>query len=147
MPAGLDLHDHIGPVVITLLYVGLYYGFQVNVLRVKTVLTRAATARGERFDRYFGDDRTMLAADRMQLNMLEHMGPFLVLFWLNAVFVDGPWTTVAGGVYVAARAIYPFMLGGRLGRGIPGKVLVATVPGYAVLTYLCGALVAAMFTS
>ena len=130
-----------GPLVVTLAYVGVYYAFMINVLRVKQVLARDYDARGEKFDRYFGEDREMLAADRIQLNMLEHMGPFLVLLWLNAVFVEGSATTLVGGVYVFARAYYPFVLGSRLGRGIRASVLLSTCVGYGVLTYLAGALI------
>lgn len=140
----LDLSAQTGPVIVTLLYIFVYYGTQINILRVKTALEREAKARGEKFDRYFGQDRTLLAADRMQLNMLEHMPPFLALLWLNAVFVGPMGATVAGGIYVASRASYPLLMGGRLGRGIPARILVATVPGYGVLLYLAGALVVAL---
>jgi hypothetical protein len=141
-----DLSAHTGPILVTLAYVGVYYAFMVNVLRVKTRLYAAYKARGEKFDRYFDQDREMLAADRIQLNTLEHMGPFLVLLWLNAVFVGPYWATVAGAVYVASRAIYPLLMGGSLGRGIASRVYVATFLGYAVLTYYAGALVFALVT-
>mmetsp|Transcript_30624 Transcript_30624/g.74624 ORF Transcript_30624/g.74624 Transcript_30624/m.74624 type:complete len:163 (+) Transcript_30624:203-691(+) len=38
--------------------------------------------------RYFGQDRRMLRADRIHLNTLEHMVPFLGMMWLHAVYVD-----------------------------------------------------------
>lgn len=137
----LDLPTQSGPVVVTLLYVGLYYAFMLNIARVKVVLSREYQARGEKFDRYFSQDRTMLAADRYQLNMLEHMPPFLALLWLHAVFVSPMSATVAGGVYVVARAIYPVMMGARLGRGLRASIFVATAPGYLVLAWLAGGLV------
>jgi len=140
----IDIAPYAGPVVITLAYVVLYYAFQVNVARAKTQLSREYTARGERFDRYFSHDRQMLAADRIQLNMLEHMPPFLVLLWLVAVFVSPTRATIAGGVYVAARTLYPLLMGNRLGRGIRSVVLVSTVPGYLVLAWLLGELVTAL---
>ncbi len=130
-----------GPIVVTLAYIGLYYLFQVYVLQVKTRLDREYKARNEPFDRYFGQDRQMLAADRVQLNMLEHMPPFLVLLWLNAAFVDPRSATIAGGVYVGARALYPLALGTRLGRGVRAAVLLSTAPGYLVLGWFSGALV------
>ena len=124
-----------GPLVVTLVYVGLYYAFQVNQLRVKTRLKHEYQARGEKFDRYFSQDRHMLAADRIQLNMLEHMPPFLVLLWLHAAFVGAESATIAGGVYVFARAIYPLVLGQRLGRSVRNSILVSTVLGYGVIAY------------
>ena len=142
MPAPLDPSLFAGPIGVTLAYTLVYYGFQVRILQVKTRLKAEYTERGESFDRYFGQDREMLAADRVQLNTLEHMGPFLALLWLNALFVNpgGP-TTMAGAAYVVARAGYPLLMGGRLGRGVRGSIVLSTGVGYAVLIYLAGALI------
>ncbi|PRQ04172.1 MAPEG family protein [Enhygromyxa salina] len=140
----LSITDQTGPIVVTLAYLGLYYGFQVHQLRVKVRLQREYLERGEKFDRYFGQDREMLAADRTQLNMLEHMPPLLVLLWLNAVFIGPRGATIGGAIYVAARALYPLMLGSRLGRSIRAQVLIATGLGYAVLVYFMGALIWAL---
>jgi hypothetical protein len=138
-----DLTHHAGPVAVTLAYLALYYAFQINILFVKGRLTREYAARGEKFDRYFGQDRELLAADRVQLNMLEHMGPFLALLWLDAVFV-GPWNaTVAGAAYVAARGAYPLLMGRRLGRSVSAPILFSTVTGYAVLVWFFGAVLLA----
>lgn len=136
----LELPTQTGPVVVTVAYVLVYYAFQILVLQTKRRLEAEYTARGEKFDRYFAQDRDMLAADRVQLNMLEHMGPFLVLLWLNAVLVGPLSATVAGGVYVAARVAYPLALGRRLGRSAPALILASTVPGYLVLAWFVGAL-------
>lgn len=140
----LDLAQQIGPLTVTLVYIALYYGFQIHQMRVKFRLEAAYKARGEKFDRYFGQDREMLAADRIQLNMLEHMPPFLALLWLNAIYVSPTSATIAGAVYTAARLAYPFLMGGRLGRSIRAQILVATGTGYLVLAYFLGALVWAM---
>jgi len=137
----LDAAHQAGPIAVTLAYLAIYYGFQINILRVKNRLAREHTERGEKFDRYFGNDRQMLAADRIQLNTLEHMGPFLALLWMNAVFVGPDGATIAGAIYVAARGLYPFLIGDRLGRGVKAKVLISTGAGYAVLVYLMGALI------
>lgn len=139
-----DATEFSGPLIVTLAYVGLYYGFIVNILRVKRALAAAHAARGEKFDRYFDQDREMLAADRLQLNTLEHMPPFLVLLWLNAVFVSPLSATVAGAAYVVGRAYYPLVLGRRLGRGVRSSIMLSTGVGYAVLVYLSGALVWAL---
>ncbi len=133
-----------GPIAVTLAYILVYYATQVHVLRVKNRLAAEYAARGETFDRYFGQDREMLAADRVQLNMLEHMPPFQVLLWLVAVFVSPFGATVGGSVYVAARAAYPFALG-RVGRRVRPQVMLATVPGYLVLLAFAAALGAALF--
>lgn len=129
-----------GPIAVTVAYLVLYYAFVIRVAIVKAARERALALQGEKFDRYFGQDREMLAADRLQLNTLEQMPPFLVLLWMNAVFVGPGSATAAGVVYVVARAAYPFMLGARVGRGIRARVLAATLPGYLVIVWFVGAL-------
>jgi hypothetical protein len=133
-----------GPLLVTVAYVVLYYLLFANQLRVKTRLRRAYRARGETFDRYFNTDREMLAADRYVGNMLEHMPAFLVLLWLNAIFVGPRGATFAGAAYLLSRALYPFMLGRQLGRGVPGRILFATVIGYVVIAFLAVRLVTAV---
>jgi len=125
-----------GPLLVSVAYVVVYYVMITNQLRVRTRLRRAYRARGETFDRYFNTDREMLAADRLVGNMLEHMPPFLLLLWLNALFVGPRGASFAGGAYVVSRLVYPFMLGRRLGRGVPTRILFATLIGYGVLAYL-----------
>ena len=78
----------------------------------------------------------MLAADRAALNVLEQMPPLLVLLWPHAVFVSAGSVTIAGVIYLAARALHPFALGKTLGGMIHNRVLIAMVPAYLVLTYL-----------
>ena len=144
----LDLATQSGPILVTVTYVLVYYGFIVGfVLRAKIRLGKEYADRGEKFDRYFSQDREMLAADRIQLNMLEHMAPFLVLLWLNALFVSPTRATVVGGIYVASRLLYPFVIGSRLGRGVKAPILLSTVPGYGVIFYFMGALVYAIATA
>jgi hypothetical protein len=57
----------------------VYDWFQIRALRTKSRLVAGYQSRGEKFDRYFGQDREMLASDRTQLNRLEHMPVFLAL--------------------------------------------------------------------
>ena len=80
----------------------------------------------------------------MQLNMLEQMPLFLIGLWLHAAFVSPAGASVAGWVYVACRAIYPFLLGKRLGTIIPFRIFYATMPSYAVMVYLFGGLLLAV---
>ena len=140
MPS-FDITAQSGPLIVTLVYIGFYYALTAYGLQVKISLMKEYKARGETFDRYFGQDRRMLAADRMQLNMLEHMPPFLMLLWLNALFIGPEGATMAGGIYVITRAIYPFLMGKTLGRGIPLRIFASTFTGYAVLIYFAGALI------
>ncbi len=137
----IDPSPYAGPLVVTLLYVALYYWFQTRLIFLKARLTREYKERGEKFDRYFGADREMLAGDRVQLNTLEHMPVFLVLLWLHAAFVDPTSATGAGVLYLVARVAYPFAMGSRMGRGPRGAILLATVPGYGAITWLLGGLV------
>lgn len=139
-----SLAHYAGPVTVTLAYLGVYYASMINVARVKARLARAYAKQDKKFDRYFGEDREMLAADRIQLNALEHMPPFLALLWLTAVFVGPAQATIAGWVYVVARGLYPILMGRRLGRGIRARLLVSTGPGYLVLLYYVGALIAGL---
>ena len=108
----------VGPLVVSLVYLAFYYGWLLRHLTIRKRLRAEYRARGEKFDRYFGQDREMLAADRVQLNTLEHMPPFLVLLWLFAAFVSPCGATWGGGGYVLSRAVYPLLIGRRLGRGI-----------------------------
>lgn len=134
-----------GPLLVTVVYVAVYYAMIVNQLIVKTRLRRAYRARGESFDRYFGADREMLAADRYVGNTLEHMPPFLFLLWLNAVFVGPRGAVLGGAAYVVSRLVYPLMMGRRLGRGVPARMMFATLIGYAVLAYFAARLVMTLF--
>jgi hypothetical protein len=131
----ISSRTYAGPLLVTVAYVVWYYLMITNQLRVRTRLKRAYRARGEKFDRYFGEDREMLAADRYVGNTLEHMPTFLLLLWLNAVFVDPLSAATAGAVYLGSRILYPFMMGQRLGAGIPSRILFATVAGYGVVAY------------
>src|SRR5262245_22306768 len=115
-----------GPLLITVAYVVVYYLMITHQLVVRTRLRREYRVRGESFDRYFGADREMLAADRYVGNMLEHMPPFLILLWLNAVFVGARGATVAGAAYLLSRLLYPLLMGRSLGKGVPTRMLFAT---------------------
>ncbi|HEY8922753.1 MAG TPA: MAPEG family protein [Polyangia bacterium] len=124
-----------GPLLVTVAYVVVYYLMITHQVVVKTRLRRAYRARGETFDRYLGGDREMLAADRVVGNMLEHMPAFLVLLWLNAIFVGPRGAALAGAAYVLSRLVYPLIMGRRLGKGVPPRIMFVTVIGYVVLAY------------
>ena len=131
----MDIETYKSPIWVTLTYCFVYYGFLLNIARTRVSMHKKYSAEGKKFDRYFGQDRNMLAADRIQLNMLEQMPIFLVTFWLYVVFVSPSTGAILGWVYTIARALYPFMIGNRMGRDIPMKVLISTVIGYGVIFY------------
>lgn len=125
-------------ILVTLVYLLLYYVFLLHGLRVKLKVLRECREKGERFDRYNGDYPELRASDRIQLNMLEHMPPFLGFLWLHALVVGPRSAAILGWIYVAIRATYPLFLGARLGRNIPQRLLINTFSGYAVLAVLGG---------
>lgn len=122
-----------GPTLVTLTYLLLYYAFMVNVLIVKIRLVKKYKKRGEKFDRYYGQDPEMLAADRIQLNMLEHMAPFLILMWLHSLLASSFEATVLGGIYILSRLLYPFLVKNSIERQIPMRILFSTVIGYLII--------------
>ncbi len=134
-----------GPLVVTALYFVLWYGLLFGLqVRTKYRLKARYEKEGKVFDRYFGQDPEMLAVDRAVANTHEQMGPFLASLWLFAVFASPTWATGLGAAYVVLRAIYPFLLGGRISGMQSRRVSLVTAPCYAiVVTMLGGALVAA----
>lgn len=121
---------------VTLLYIGLYYAFLIQGLRAKTRVMKACKAAGEPFLRYSKQYPELLATDRVQLNTLEHMPPFLVLLWLQALIVSVPSATLLGGIYVGIRATYPIFMGPKIHRGFPKRLLINTFSGYTVLAVM-----------
>jgi hypothetical protein len=134
-----DLATFRGPVVVTALYFGLWYYLLLSLQRgTKYALLAEYAARGDAFDRYFGQDPRMLAADRAVANTHEQMVPFLLSMWLHAVFVSATHATVLGAVYVVLRAIYPSLLGRRLEKTQSKRVFLVTGPCYGIVFYLLG---------
>jgi len=131
-----------GPILVTAAYFLLWYFFLVGNQRgTKYRLQKTYAARGEVFDRYFGRDEEMLAADRVVINTQEQMVPFLAGLWLHALFVSSYYATLIGFFYVALRALYPLLLGRKLSRINPKRVYLSTVPCYVMVFYLLGAVV------
>lgn len=130
-----------GPILITVGMLALYYCFLMNILRTRIRLHKKYKAENKKFDRYLSGDREMLAADRIQLNLLEHMPLFLTLLWLVAIFDTVENATCAGSIYLASRILYPFLMKQRLGREIPGRILLSTMIGYGVNIYFAVRLV------
>ncbi|MCB9548984.1 MAG: MAPEG family protein [Myxococcales bacterium] len=128
-----------GPLLVTAAYFGLWYVLLLGLQRgTKYKLLAEYAARGEQFDRYFGQDGRMLAADRAVANTHEQMAPFLCALWLHALFVSPAVATALGAIYVALRSIYPILLGKSLSRTQSKRVFLATGPCYAIVFYLLG---------
>jgi hypothetical protein len=131
-----------GPILVTAAYLLLWYFLLVGIQRrTKYRLQKEYAARGEVFDRYFGQDEQMLAADRVVINTQEQMVPFLSALWLHAVFVSTSHAALIGSVYVVLRAFYPLLMGKRLSMMNPKRVHLVTVPCYIMVFYLFGAVV------
>ena len=94
----MDVAAFKGPIVVTLVYFIVYYGFILNIMRTRLSLHKKYQKEGKKFDRYFNQDRNMLAADRIHLNMLEQMPIFVTLLWLQAFFVSIETATIFGWI-------------------------------------------------
>ena len=123
-----------GVVAVTLAYIGVYYALMVNGLKVKLKLAKQCKTEGKPFLRYSNEYPELLASDRHQLNMLEHMPPFLVLLWMQAAVVSVESAVMLGWAYVVIRATYPLFVGSRLRSAIKPRVFINTFTGYGILT-------------
>lgn len=142
----VDLAALRGPVFVTALYFGLWYYLLLSLQRgTKYALQAEYAARGEVFDRYFGQDPRMLAADRAVANTHEQMVPFLLSMWLHAVFVSASHAAALGGAYVVLRALYPTLLGRSVSKTQSKRVFFVTGPCYGIILYLLGRTVHAVY--
>ena len=103
---------------------------------VKRRVAQECRDAGQRYDRYRCQHPERLAADRVQLNTLEHMPLFLVLLWGQSLIVSPSSAANLGAIYVAIRATYPFFLRRVLHGTFPRRVLFNTFCGYSVLSVL-----------
>ncbi len=132
-----DLAHFQGPILATALYFCLWYYLLLGLQRgTKYRLLAEYAAKGEAFDRYFGQDGRMLAADRVVINTHEQMVPFLVAMWLHAVFVSPQHAAWLGVAYTILRAGYPILLGKSLSKTQPKRVFLVTGPAYGIIVYL-----------
>lgn len=103
----------------------------------------AAKKKKERYER--SKDLTLIPIDRTVGNLLEWALPFLGFFWMSVVLTNGA-TVTAGWVYVAFRALYPFLAIFQRGVGAEGArtpILLATVPAYIALGWMAYAAIKA----
>lgn len=137
--AMISLSQLTGPVLVTVAYMALWYYLLLGLQRGTKYRRKASYEReGKVFDRYFGQDEEMLAADRAVANTHEQMGPFLISLWLCAVFFSSTLSTALGAAYVALRAVYPFLLGGRVSKMNPKRVAFVTMPCYGIVFTMLG---------
>lgn len=142
MSQTVDIALYAGPILVTALYFGLWYALLFGLQsRTKYKLQAEYAARGEQFDRYFGQDGRMLAADRAVINTQEQMVPFLLSMWLHAVFVSPSQAAALGAVYTVLRAAYPLLLGPSLSKAQSKRVFLVTGPCYGIVFYLLGRVV------
>ena len=137
----IDSGSFTGPVLVTAAYFVLWYVLLFRQTRTKRRLSAEYKARNQSFDRYFGQDRQMLAADRAAANTHEQMVPFLSALWLHAAVVSVSVATTLGALYVFFRALYPLLLGNELDKMQSKRVLIATGPAYLIVYYLMGSTV------
>ena len=137
-----------GPLAVTVAYFLLWYALLFGLqTRTKYRLKARYAGEGKVFDRYFGQDPEMLAADRAVSNTHEQMGPFLVSLWLFAVFGSAAHATWLGAAYVALRGIYPFLLGSQVSKVQSKRVALVTFPCYAIVFTMLGGAAWAAFTA
>ena len=136
----MDAATYAGPIAVTAIYFLFWYYLLFGLQRgTKYRLRREYETKGKVFDRYFGQDEEMLAADRAVINTQEQMMPFIVALWLHAVFVSTLVATICGLVYIFCRAFYPYLLGKRLSKMQSKRVYFVTMPAYLIIFYLFGA--------
>ena len=140
----MQAQAYASPIVVTIAYFALWYYLLLGVQRgTKYRLKARYAGEGKEFDRYFGQDPEMLAADRAVANTLEQMGPFLASLWLFAVFVSPDQAGWYGGAYVVLRAGYPLLLGKRVSKVQSKRVALVTFPAYLIIFAMLGRVVAA----
>lgn len=134
-----DLAPLHGPLAVTVAYFLLWYSLLFGLqTRTKYRLKARYQEEGRVFDRYFGQDEEMLAADRAVSNTHEQMVPFLVSLWLFAIFASPTCATWLGAAYVALRAVYPLLLGKRVSKVQSKRVAFVTFPCYAIVFAMLG---------
>ncbi len=132
---------------VTVAYFALWYALLFGLqTRTKYRLKARYQKEGRDFDRYFGGDPEMLAADRAVANTHEQMGPFLAALWLFAVFGSPVYATWLGAAYVALRSAYPFVLGQRMSKLQSKRVAFVTFPCYAIVFTMLGGAALAVFS-
>ena len=134
MALAFDPATFSGPIIITCLYFAYwYYLLLIKQRGLKDRLRKSYQAKGEVFDRYFGQNEEMLAVDRVVINTQEQMLPFIVSLWLFSALVSVDYSTVFGALYIALRVGYPMLLGKKLSKVNSKRVCFVTIPCYLII--------------
>ena len=138
----MTIEQFAGPILVTVLYLAFWYYLLLILQRgTKYRLQREYSEQGKEFDRYFGQDEEMLAADRAVINTQEQQVPFLASLWLHASFVSITSATVCGLLYVLLRSLYPVLLSKKVSKMQSKRVHFVTVPCYILIFYMLGSTV------
>lgn len=139
MQAVAEINLLTGPVLVTIIYFLMWYYllFKIQV-GTKFRLIKEYQNEGKVFDRYFSRDKQMLTADRVVINTLEQMVPFIAALWLHAIFVSPIGASWCGGVYIALRLLYPKLLADKIINAQSNKIKFVTLPCYLIIFYLLG---------
>jgi uncharacterized membrane protein YecN with MAPEG domain len=88
----------LGPSLITVLALLVYFVFTINVgrARFKYKVQPPATTGDPNFERVL----------RVQQNTLEQLVFFLPLLWLFAQYVSSLWATILGGFWIIGRVLF-----------------------------------------
>lgn len=134
----------------TLLYLALYWLFltfqsfsKYYLLAKKKKEAKEGDSKERvslRLIKYYSHDIIALRGDRTVGNFSEQGFYYLPLFWMHALFVDPTNSFAIAGIYTGSRLLYPFLFGAKRSM----IILVSTVPGYLVNSYLFAALVRAV---
>mmetsp|Transcript_10598 Transcript_10598/g.25970 ORF Transcript_10598/g.25970 Transcript_10598/m.25970 type:complete len:213 (-) Transcript_10598:404-1042(-) len=138
---GLSAVHYAPAVLVTAAWGLLYYAFlwdqSATAFVVTKDLRRKARAAGKpppsMIDVKYGavrSDRVRIA-DRVVINYLEQSPAFLTALWTHACFVSPTSAAAAGWVWIASRAIYPWVYP----LPFPG-LFASTMPAYACVFYL-----------
>lgn len=88
-----------GTIIVTCVYCIMFYIFLGHQVQVKFAPKLTDDVR----------EQAKLIADRAVINTQEQMVPFLVLLWLEALFVNFHVAQTLGAIYVFFRFLYPVM--------------------------------------
>jgi len=130
---------------VTVLYMLMYISFMILQLNTRdAAVARAKVAgktlpEGKPFASYVADDEGARMGERVFLNTLEQMGPFLISLWMCAAFVSCELATVLGSVAIVARCLMPLLWSMGPGGAWNIKVELSTQPYYICVTAMLGA--------
>lgn len=132
----------VGVFVVSVLFqfYGKRHSAALHVAAKKKAAAGADDNKPAPYNRYADSDVVLLVGDRVVGNYIEWAVPFLSLFWMSMT-IAGEGENL-GWAYVALRLLYIVLAaaGGITHSGVKPRLLLATMPMYAVL-FMLGRLV------